>query len=39
MAAKAAPAPMPPLPAVRSIQYDDEIVDLDDASQWPDATP
>ena len=28
----------PPRPAGRSIQYDEEIVDLDEAGQWPDAT-
>jgi hypothetical protein len=28
----------PPPPAMRSIQYDEPIVDLDDASQWPDTT-
>jgi hypothetical protein len=28
----------PPRPAVRSIQYDDPIVELDDPGQWPDAT-
>ena len=28
----------PPRPAVRSIQYDEPIVELDDATQWPDAT-
>jgi hypothetical protein len=28
----------PPPPARRSIQYVEEIVDLDEAGQWPDAT-
>ena len=28
----------PPRPAVRSIQYDEPIVELDEATQWPDAT-
>jgi hypothetical protein len=32
------PARPPPRAAVRSIQYDEPIVDLDDAGQWPDAT-
>jgi hypothetical protein len=29
----------PPRPAARSIHYDEEIVDRDEARQWPDATP
>ena len=29
----------PPRPAPRSIHYDEEIVDRDEAGQWPDATP
>ena len=28
----------PPSPAERSIQYDEEIVDLEEAGHWPDAT-
>jgi hypothetical protein len=28
----------PPRPAGRSIHYDEEIVDVDGAGQWPDAT-
>ena len=28
----------PPRPAARSIQYDEQIVDPDEAGQWPDAT-